>query len=65
MELEVTIVGEGTQTVNLEAPTYADVLEAVDLSREEATPLVDGRPVPVDRRVESPTVEVLRIVHGG
>ncbi|MFP4590357.1 MAG: ubiquitin-like small modifier protein SAMP2 [Halobacteriales archaeon] len=65
MEVEVTIVGEGTQTVDLEEPTYDDVLEAVGLSRESATPLVDGRPVPADRAVEGTAVEVLRIVHGG
>lgn len=65
MELEVTIVGEATRTVDLEEPTYGDVLEAVGLSREEATPLVDGRPVPVERTVEGPSVEVLRLVHGG
>lgn len=65
MDVEVTIAGVGEETVHLENGTYGDLLEAVGLSREEATPLVDGRPVPVDRPVDATDVTVLRIVHGG
>lgn len=65
MQVEVTIAGEGNETVELEGGTYGDLLAALGLSREEATPLVDGRPVPVEREVEEREVTVLRIVHGG
>ena len=46
-------------------PTYGDLLAAVDLSPQEATVLVDGRPVPDDAPVEADRVEVLRLIQGG
>lgn len=61
----MTVTGVGRETVHLEEATYGDVLEAVGLDRAEATPLVDGRPVPVDRLVDAEEVTVLRLVHGG
>ena len=66
MEVTVDIKGEATETVALgAAATYGDVLAAVDLSIHEATPIVDGRPVPSDQPVEADTVTVLRLVKGG
>ncbi|WP_408960027.1 ubiquitin-like small modifier protein SAMP2 [Natrinema sp. 74] len=46
-------------------PTYADLLREIDLSPHEVSVLVDGRPVPEDRPVESEQVTVLRLIKGG
>jgi len=66
MRVTCEVVGEATRDLEL-APdaTYGDVLEAVDLSREEATVLVDGSPVPEDRPVDAESVRVLRLIKGG
>lgn len=72
----VSIAGEGDHEVDLEAiggdalsgpdaPTYADLLSAVELSPHEASVLVEGRPVPDDRPVEAEHVTVLRLIKGG
>lgn len=47
------------------ATTYADLVRAVGLSPQEATALVDGRPVPDDAHVDADRVEVLRLIEGG
>lgn len=66
MEVTVDIKGEATETVAVDGTTtYGELLEAVDLSIHEATPIVDGRPVPDDQPVEAETVTVLRLVKGG
>ena len=65
MQVTVEVKGEDTYEVELDAPTYADLLEAVDLSPHEASVLVDGRPVPEDQPVEADEVTVLRLIKGG
>lgn len=65
MGVTVTVLGDGEHEVDLEDGTYADLLEAVDLSPNEASVLVDGRPVPADEPVTEDAVTVLRLVKGG
>ncbi|OLZ42397.1 sulfur transfer protein involved in thiamine biosynthesis [Natrinema saccharevitans] len=81
MYVTVDVKGEDTYEFDLEAvagadadaadgsdtesPTYADLLHEVDLSPHEVSVLVDGRPVPEDRPVESEQVTVLRLIKGG
>lgn len=65
MEVTVDVLGEATHELSLSEATYADVLEAVGLSPNEATVLVDGRPVPDDAPVTESELTVLRLVQGG
>lgn len=65
MEVTVELAGDRTETVTIEGGTYADLLAAVGLSPQEATVIVDGRPVPADETVTADTVEVLRLISGG
>ncbi|MFW6153033.1 MAG: ubiquitin-like small modifier protein SAMP2 [Halobacteriota archaeon] len=65
MDLTVTVAGDGEHELTLEGATYADVIESVGLSVEEAVALVDGRPVPDDQPVDRADVTVLRLIHGG
>jgi len=62
----VEVAGEGTHRVEADADaTYADLVQAVELSPNEVSVLVDGRPVPEDQPVEAETVTVLRLIKGG
>lgn len=65
MHVTVDVLGNGVEEVDLEDATYRDVLAAVDLSPNEASVLVDGRPVPADDPVAESEVTVLRLVKGG
>lgn len=65
MEVTVRVVGGEIHHLSVEDGTYADLLRAVDLSPQEATVLVDGRPVPDDREIEHTDVQVLRLIAGG
>lgn len=66
MEVTVDIKGEPTETVTVDgSATYGELLDAVGVSIHEATPIVDGRPVPADQVVTAETVTVLRLVKGG
>ncbi|WIV68454.1 ubiquitin-like small modifier protein SAMP2 [Natrialbaceae archaeon AArc-T1-2] len=66
MHVTVDVKGEGTHDLELgDASTYADLLEAVELSPHEVSVLVDGRPVPEDQPVETDHVTVLRLIKGG
>jgi sulfur carrier protein len=75
MHVTVDVKGEDTYELELEGgadgdgeagvPTYADLLGELELSPHEVSVLVDGRPVPEDRRVESDHVTVLRLIKGG
>ncbi|MFB6113154.1 MAG: ubiquitin-like small modifier protein 2 [Halodesulfurarchaeum sp.] len=65
MEVTVDVLGGETHTVSVTDGTYSDVLDAVDLSPQEATVIIDGRPVPSDQPVEHDEVAVLRLVQGG
>lgn len=65
MRITVDVAGESSREVDVDGGTYADVLEAVGLSSQEASVLVDGRPVPEDQPIESSAVTVLRLVKGG
>lgn len=64
MRVTVDVAGERSREVDVDG-TYADVLEAVGLRPQEASVLVDGRPVPEDQPIESSAVTVLRLVKGG
>ena len=65
MRVTVDVLGDEVHEVDLEDGTYADLLGAVDLSPNEASVLVDGRPVPADEPVTETEVTVLRLVKGG
>jgi len=66
MDVTVEVVGEGTETVAVDADaTYADLVRAVGYSVHEVTVLVDGAPVPEDQPVASDRVRVLRLIKGG
>jgi len=66
MQVTVDVKGEDATAVDAAADaTYADLLDAVDLSPHEVTVLVDGRPVPEDQPVTVDHVTVLRLVKGG
>ncbi|MFC6837361.1 ubiquitin-like small modifier protein SAMP2 [Halomarina ordinaria] len=65
MRVTVEVVGEATHTVELDAPTYGDLLREVGLNHHEATALVDGRPVPEDAPADAERVRVLRLIKGG
>jgi len=66
MDVTCEMLGGGTRELELDADaTYGDVLEAVGLSTQEATVLVDDTPVPEDRPIETDSVQVLRLIKGG
>jgi sulfur carrier protein len=66
MEVTVEVAGEDTHVVELDpGATYAEVVRAVELHPQEASVLVDGRPVPGDQRVDADSVTVLRLIKGG
>lgn len=65
MRVTVDVVGDESRDVDIRGGTYGDLLDAVGLSPQEASVLVDGRPVPEDQAIESPEVTVLRLVEGG
>lgn len=66
-DVTVEVVGEETHELTVEgaAPTYADVLAALDLSPHEASVMVEGHPVPEDRPVDADRVQVVRLIKGG
>lgn len=68
MRVTVEIVGDEDAEVDLSAgATYGDLLREAGFSVHEATAVVDGSPVPEDRKVdpETDTVRVLRLIQGG
>ena len=66
MNVTCEVLGEGTHELDLDADaTYGDVIEAVGLSTQEASVLVDDSPVPEDRPVDADSVRVLRLIQGG
>ena len=64
MQVTVEVVGEDTHEFDVTDETYADLLEAVELSPHEVSVMVDGRPVPEDQPVEADHVRVLRLIRG-
>lgn len=60
----VEVVGGDIHEIQVEG-TYADLLDAVGLGRHEATVLIDDRPVPADRPIDTERVRVLRLIKGG
>ena len=64
-DIEVNRPGSGGDGRRDAATTYGDLIAAVGLSPQEATALVDGRPVPDDAPVDAERVEVLRLIEGG
>jgi sulfur carrier protein len=66
MDVTCEVIGEEIHELDLAADaTYGDVLEAVGLSAQEASVLVDDSPVPADRPVDADSVRVLRLIKGG
>lgn len=65
MQVTVEVVGEDTHEFDVTDETYADLLEAVDLSPHEVSVMVGGRPVPEDQPVDAGHVRVLRLIRGG
>jgi sulfur carrier protein len=66
MNVTCEIVGGETRELEVAADaTYGDVLEAVGLSTQEASVLVDDSPVPEDRSVDADSVRVIRLIKGG
>jgi sulfur carrier protein len=66
MRVTCEVVGEDTRDLELdEEATYGDLLAAIGLSKQEASVLVEGSPVPADRPVDAESVRVLRLIKGG
>lgn len=65
MTITVSVAGGEEREVAIGEGTYGDLLAEVGLSAQEATVLVDGRPVPEDAPVDADQVEVLRLIQGG
>ncbi|MFB6074362.1 MAG: ubiquitin-like small modifier protein 2 [Haloarculaceae archaeon] len=66
MRVTVDVAGGETREVTLPGEaTYADLLADVGLSPQEASVLVEGRPVPEDAPVEADAVRVVRLIKGG
>jgi sulfur carrier protein len=66
MDVTCEVIGEGTHELELDPEaTYGDVLDSVGLSSQEASVLVDDRPVPEDRPVDTDAVRVIRLIKGG
>ncbi len=66
MDVTVDVAGAGSHEVSVpDDGTYADLLAAVDLGVQEATVLVEGRPVPEDAPVDAERVRVVRLIKGG
>lgn len=66
MRVTVDVAGGDSHELTVdEDATYGDLLSAVDLRREAAAVLVDGRPVPTDAPVEADRARVVRLVKGG
>ena len=60
------MAGQGVEERSLEDdPTCGALLEALGLSPQEATVVVDGRPVPADAPLEDTEVTVVRLIAGG
>ena len=65
MRVTVEVIGGEVHEVDLDDGTYADLLGAVGLSPNEASVVIDGRPVPEDTPVTETEVQVLRLIKGG
>jgi len=65
MSVTVELVGE--KECEADGDTYGDLLAPFDVSTHEVSILVDGRPVPEDRPVDSDVdhVRVVRLIKGG
>ena len=48
-----------------ENSTYLDLLNLLDINPETVVLLKDGKPVPLDDRVEEGELKVLRVISGG
>jgi sulfur carrier protein len=65
MRVTVDVLGGECLELEVQEGSYADILAAIDLSPNEASVLVDGRPVPADQPIDESEVQVLRMVKGG
>lgn len=68
MEIRCTVIGGSPRDCAVEiepGDTFADLIQAVGYSPQEATAIVDNKPVPDDREVRSTDVKILRLIQGG
>lgn len=65
MDVTARVMGGDTHHLELEDATSGDVLHAIGLSPQEATVVVDGRPIPADQPLEYEEVNVVRLISGG
>ena len=65
MDVEVTVAGDQSYEFTVTDETYGELLKKLDLSPQEVTVIVDGRPVPEDTRVDAENITVLRLIQGG
>lgn len=66
MQISVTVMNDEDRELELdEGATYGDVLDRLDVPRDAAAVLVDGRPVPEGDAIKSDAVTVMRTISGG
>lgn len=65
MDVEVTVAGDRSYEFTVTDETYGELLKKIGLSPQEASVIVDGRPVPEDETVDVHNVTVLRLIQGG
>ncbi len=67
MGITVELVGEDSREVDVDEGNYGDLLSPFDVSKHEVSILVDGRPVPEDKPIDSTVdhVRILRLIKGG
>ncbi len=68
MKIEVKILSGGVKKQNIDVTpdsTYEDVLESLQINPEIVLVFRGGAPIPLDEKVSSDSVEILRVVTGG
>jgi len=68
VKLRVRFIGfemKREEVVVDENSTYFDLLSVFNINPETVIVLRDGKPVPVDERVEAGEIKVLRVISGG
>ncbi|NJD54343.1 MAG: MoaD/ThiS family protein [Candidatus Methanoperedens sp.] len=68
MKINVKILSGGVKEQNLDVPsasTYEELLESLHINPEIVLVFRGGNPVPLDEKVTSDNVEILRVVTGG
>lgn len=68
MNIKVKILSGGVREQNLEvfpSSTYEDLLRSLHINPEIVLVFRCGNPVPLDEKVTSDNIEILRVVTGG